>query len=190
MISGIGYNSGGKYQSRENGKQSYGYTTWKHMIERCYDPKYLELFPTYLGCSVEPYFLDFQNFMAWATEQQGFGRDKTALDKDLLKKGNKEYNRKTCVFIPRELNGALVSCAARRGEFPVGVSLNQRKYMVTLSYNGKNKNLGRYSSVSEAYEVYKKAKELRLKQLAEKYKNDINPLAYDALMRYTVDITD
>jgi len=42
----------------------------------------------------------------------------------------------------------------------------------------------------EAFAVYKEAKELHIKSLAEKWKNDLDPRVYKALMNYVVEITD
>lgn len=55
---------------------------------------------------------------------------------------------------------------------------------------GKTHNLGRYHTVEEAFYAYKKAKELHIREVAEKYKGDISPRVYDALINYTVEITD
>ena len=35
------------------------------MLMRCYDPKYQEKEPTYKGCRVEDYLLNFQHMCEW-----------------------------------------------------------------------------------------------------------------------------
>lgn len=190
MIAGVGVCDKGVFSSRSGKKQSPGYITWKHMIERCYDPKYLAQYPTYKGCEVSEDFKSFQKFMAWATTQKGYGDSKVALDKDLLFKGNKMYSGETCVFIPREINVLLTKANAVRGGCPIGVSVNRGKYMATLCYFGKNKNLGRFETPSEAFNVYKAAKEAHIKILAEKYKEVLDSRAYVALQSYLVNETD
>lgn len=190
MIVGVGVCDKGEFSARDGKKQSSGYITWKHMIERCYDPKYAAKFPTYACCEVAEEFKSFQGFMVWATKQKGYGEPKVALDKDLLAKGNKIYSPDTCIFIPRDINVLLTKANARRGEYPLGVSLNQGRYMATLCYFGRNKNLGRFHSPEEAFEAYKKAKEAHIKFLASQYKDVLDKRAYVALQSYVVEITD
>ena len=42
----------------------------------------------------------------------------------------------------------------------------------------------------EAFLAYKQAKELHIKEVANKWKDQIDPRVYEALMNYTVEITD
>ena len=42
----------------------------------------------------------------------------------------------------------------------------------------------------EAFNAYKQAKEAFIKEQANKWKSEIDPRAYEALMNYTVEITD
>ena len=55
---------------------------------------------------------------------------------------------------------------------------------------GKNTTLGYYDNEYDAHLAYKQAKEAYLKQLADKYKDMLDPRAYEALYNYTVDIDD
>ena len=59
-VYGVGYLGEGKYKTRENGKTTDEYNIWRHMLQRCYDPKYQERYPTYKGCKVEDKWLNFQ----------------------------------------------------------------------------------------------------------------------------------
>ena len=56
--------------------------------------------------------------------------------------------------------------------------------------NGKSTYLGIYNTETEAFKAYKQTKENYLKELAEKWKDKIDPRAYHALINYTVEITD
>lgn len=78
------------------------------MIERCYDPKYQDRSPTYIGCSVDNEWLNFQNFAEWLTNHDYYnlGYD---LDKDLLTKGSKIYSPLHCSLIPSEINVAIIT---------------------------------------------------------------------------------
>ena len=55
---------------------------------------------------------------------------------------------------------------------------------------GGSKWLGLFKTEIEAFKAYKEAKESYLKELAEKWKDKIDIRAYEALMNYTVEITD
>lgn len=59
-----------------------------------------------------------------------------------------------------------------------------------MSLGSEREYLGSFQNPNEAFEAYKKAKEAHIKVLANKYKDQIDPRAYDALMRYEVKITD
>ena len=60
-----GYLGEGKYRMSENGKITDGHNIWYNMLKRCYDPKYQERYPSYKGCEVEEYLLNFQNMSEW-----------------------------------------------------------------------------------------------------------------------------
>ena len=59
-----------------------------------------------------------------------------------------------------------------------------------MGFFGKVKTLGNYKTELEAFNAYKAAKEAYLKELAEKWKSEIDPRAYDALINYQVEMTD
>ena len=54
----------------------------------------------------------------------------------------------------------------------------------------KSEHLGSFNTELEAFKAYKKAKESFVKEQAEKWKSQIDPRAYEALMSYQVEITD
>ena len=55
---------------------------------------------------------------------------------------------------------------------------------------GKQEHLGSFKTELEAFNAYKQAKEAFIKEQANKWKSEIDPRAYEALMNYTVEITD
>ena len=112
---------------------------------------------------------------------------------DLLVKGNKIYSENTCVFIPPEINSVLIKSDKIRGKHPIGVYwCNTKKVFVAqVSKNkGKSEHLGLFKTELEAFNAYKEAKESFIKEQAEKWKGKIDNRAYNALMNYTVEITD
>ena len=79
-----------------------------------------------------------------------------------------------------------------RGTNYIGVSYNKsaNKFRAYLYKNDKQQHLGYFNTELEAFNTYKIAKESYLKELANKWKDKIDPRAYNALMNYQVEITD
>ena len=182
---------------KHNGVVTKQASVWMSMIDRCYSDKVQIRRPRYKGCMVSDYFMTYSNFEDWCNKQIGFdslddfGRS-FELDKDLLNKGNKVYSENTCVFIPQEINKSLEKANSARGEYPIGVCFDKsrNKYKSKIKKFGKAVNLGRYDTIIEAFNAYKQAKENYLKELAEKWKSQIDERAYLALMNYEAHIDD
>ena len=192
-VYGVGYFGIGEFKSiDENGKQTKCYNTWKGMHERCYDPKYQEKHQTYKGCTVCQLWNNYQEFAKWDNENYyEVGNERMALDKDILKKGNKVYSAETCVYVPQSINKLFTKSNKTRGEYYIGVTKHGNKFQALLNKgNGTSIALGTYDTPEEAFQVYKHAKEQYIKEVAEEYKEKIDPRVYEALMNYEVDIND
>ena len=184
---------GTKYPSTINGVQIKEYELWKNMLERCYSDTYKKKHPTYKDCEASENFKSFEYFYEWCNKQIGFGNQGWHLDKDLLTKGNKAYSEDSCIFIPNEINLLLIKCTASRGEHLIGVSWHKRDkaFIARVSMSkGKREYLGCFKTEIEAFNAYKQAKESFIKEQADKWKDQIDPRAYEALMNYEVDIDD
>ena len=184
---------GTKHPSTINGRNIKEYVLWQRMLERCYSDGFKKKNPTYIDCEVSENFKSYEYFYEWCYKQIGFGVGGFELDKDLLVKGNKVYNESTCVFIPAEINLLLIKRDASRGEHLIGVSWCKRDkaFVAQVSRNkGKPERLGYFKTEIEAFNAYKKAKEVFVKEVAEKWKSQIDERAYNALMNYEVEIDD
>jgi hypothetical protein len=180
----IGFLGQGYYNMKEHPK---AYIKWRGMLERCYCKKYHSKKPTYIGCSVADDWHNFQNFAQWFYENN---TESFELDKDILLKENKIYSPKTCCFVPSEVN-VLFTKNIRRGKYPVGVSLHREgKFQASMSVNNKQIYLGLYNTPEEAFQVYKTAKEKYIKEVADKWKDQIIDKVYEAMYNYQVEITD
>ena len=126
----------------------------------------------------------------WCQNQIGFEGCDFSLDKDLIYKGNKEYNENNCVFIPIEINSVLIKRQSDRGLLPIGVTKNKEGFQAQCSVYSVSKKLGTYSTTELAFNAYKVFKEEHIKELTEKYKDTIDPRAYKALLNYEVHIDD
>jgi len=190
LVFGVGFNDG-KYPAKVNDKRTKEYETWYNLLLRCYSPSIHEKFPTYTSCSVGENFKNYSYFRDWCQSQTGFGFKGFQLDKDLLLKGNKVYSEDTCLFLPRELNVLLTSGKAVRGSLPVGVTLQSGRFKAQCCIDKPlPRFIGYFDTPELAFQAYKQAKEAFIKRQAEKWKNFIDPRAYEALMRYEVSITD
>lgn len=106
-VYGVGYYGHGKYSARTNSEKTEEYIKWFSMFVRCYDEKYQEKQPTYIGCSVSEDFHNFQNFAEWYNRNKYECNYPLELDKDFLYEGNKVYSPSTCCLIPKEINNQI-----------------------------------------------------------------------------------
>ena len=197
-VYGIGCIGVGNYKVSENGKSTKIYSTWHSMLQRCYDEKYQEKYPTYIDCEVCEEWLNFQDFGKWYDENYyEIEGQRMNLDKDILFKHNKVYSSETCIFVPQTINKLFVKSDKTRGESVIGTSPRKNgKYQVGCSLinpeTGKSKYeyLGICDTQEKAFEVYKYYKERNIKEVADYYKELIPVKLYNALYEYVVEIND
>ena len=165
------------------------YRDWNNMMQRCYGKSNFPSKPAYKECFVCEEWCSFLKFREWFDENYIEGY---FLDKDVLIKGNKIYSPNTCSYIPSFINTLLLNCRSARGKYPIGVQKRKYGFCVKLWKQGEQHYIGFYKNEEDAFLAYKKAKELYIKDVAQKYYNDgkITKRVYDALMKYEVEITD
>lgn len=133
------------------------YNTWRGILNRCYKGK----LKNYIGVSVCDDWLYFSNFKKWYdTQSYAAGKE---VDKDLLFYQNKVYSPDTCVLVSKEVNQFLVTCNGRRGNYPLGVSKDNRNGKIRArvlgeTLKGKSDWLGYFKSVEEAHRAWQKSK--------------------------------
>ena len=173
---------------KQSESQSYSFQLWKNMLKRCYSEVSFKKSPSYEQCLTSETFNDYQQFKTWCNSQLGFGNTGWELDKDILVKGNKIYSEDTCCFVPKEINLLLVKHDKGRGDYLLGVDYhkNRKQFRARCS----DKHLGWFNTEIEAFNAYKQAKEDYIKEVAEKWKDQIDPRVYEALMSYEVEITN
>ena len=199
-VYGVGYLGVGKYKSIDkNKKRTKVYIIWQSMLMRCYDPYYINKYPTYIDCYVCDEWLNFQNFAEWFYENiYNCNNERMELDKDILIKGNKIYSSDTCILIPHRINVLFIKADKMRGEYPIGLtydkSSNNLKVQCNVFENDKKKKkyLGNFplNRPFQAFYTYKIFKEKYIKQVADEYKNLIPQKLYDAMYSYEVEIND
>ena len=165
------------------------------MLTRCNDEQYKTQHATYdkVDCCNE--WLNFENFKNWMEQEENFNKILTEefhLDKDIVSKGNKFYCPELCCLVPQKINKLFTKRDTERGIYPIGVCKKNQKYQARCNANGKNKYLGVFDSIEEAFLAYKNYKENIIKQIAQEeyYKGNITQKCYEAMMTYRVEITD
>lgn len=194
LVSGVGFMGEGDAIASLNGKATMQYSTWYNMIKRCYDVKYHKKRPTYVGCLVCKEWHNFQTFSKWFDENYyEIDTERMCLDKDILVKGNKIYSPETCIFVSHNINCLFIKKKTERGNYPIGVHFdkNNNKYVSKCGDNlGGSIEIGRFSTVEEAFHHYKQVKEGVIKKVANKYKDIIPSVLYEVMMKYEVEIND
>ena len=173
---------------KQSESQSYSFQLWKNMLKRCYSEVSFKKSPSYEQCLTSETFNDYQQFKTWCNSQLGFGNTGWELDKDILVKGNKIYSEDTCCFVPKEINLLLVKHDKGRGDYLLGVDYHKNRKQFRARCG--DKHLGWFNTELEAFRAYKEAKEAYIKEVANKWKDQIDPKVYEALMKYEVEITD
>lgn len=157
------------------------YMHWYLMLSRCYYDKALRLNPSYSDVRVCDEWLTYSNFKKWFDEHYVEGWQ---LDKDILVKGNKVYSPDTCCFVPKQINSLFIRHKKKKDSLPIGVSKRGKKYVSMLSM----KYLGRFDTPEEAFDAYKMAKEAHIKEMADKWKDKLDPKVYNTLYNWEMEL--
>lgn len=144
------------------------YQTWLNMIKRGYSKRRKSLFPTYRDVTVCEEWHSFMNFRKWMIQQDWKGNH---LDKDIIVTGNKVYGPEFCAFVDPSLNMFTTDSAAARGEWPIGVSWQERakKFHSRCSnpFTKKYEHLGYFNCPNQAHQAWKARKHELACQLAD-----------------------
>lgn len=195
-VFGVGFLGEGIYcdQNKISKIGKIQHNIWRDMLRRCYLKTHPEKRPTYQDCTVCNEWHNFQVFAKWYDENYYEVNDEVmCIDKDILYKGNKIYSPKTCIFAPEKVNILFTKSDAIRGECPIGVYYRKDtgKYVAQCNNGGKVQVfLGSHSTSKRAFCAYREYKENLIKEIADKYKDQIPQKLYDALYTYKVEITD
>ena len=180
-VYGIGFLGKGVYKGC---KYSKLYDIWNKILQRCYSEKSRYKYKSYKDITVCEEWHNFQNFAKWYEENynpetmQGWH-----LDKDILSISCKAYSPKTCCFVPNEINSFFV----KREKVECSDKI---KFRARIRKNNKEYCLSSFNTQKEAFQKYKTAKEKHIKEVADKWKDQIAEKVYQAMYNYKVEITD
>lgn len=186
VMCGIGYRGSDDFE-----RNSESYFRWHDMLSRCYNAKFHEHQPQYIGCTVCEEWLNYSNFKVWYDQNKIPGQ-RMDLDKDILFKGNTVYSPETCCFVPHCINTLFLNCKKCRGDCPLGVHFDKDKgkYRAEMAFMGKSVKLGTFETAEDAFARYKEYKEDFIKDMAELHKNELPDKVYQAMLNWTVEIGD
>lgn len=188
IMCGIGYRGREDVDCRAK-----AYLRWHDMMNRCYNDKFHEKQPQYRDCTVCEEWWNFCNFEKWYDEHYYEIEDEIMdLDKDILFKGNKEYGPDSCCVIPHCINTLFINGKKGRGDLPLGTWYDREKgkYRASMSYQGISIKIGSFKTKDDAFKRYKTYKEDFIKDVAEQYKGKIPDKVYQAMLNWTIEITD
>lgn len=179
-----GYIGVGQYEQTYNQKSTKAYDAWLRMFDRCYNKKYHEIYPTYIGCDICEEWHNFQNFAKWFYDNYyEIDGETMEVDKDWYIVGNKIYSPENCCISPNIINTCILTHdKIKNFDMPVGVSWHKNgSYIARCSDHGKRKTIGYYHCVQDAEKAYWIYKINYVERLAEEYKSYIPMRLYDAM---------
>lgn len=175
--------------NNKNNRSTLPYMFWKNILTRCFDKKVQIKYPTYKNCYICDEWLSFANFCIWFDENfYQVENERMELDKDILMKGNKIYFPERCIFVPQSINTLLTKQQNDRGLYKIGVTNWCGDFVYQISKG--DKRLIYKCRSEEGFKFYKTEKERYIKEIANRYKENIPLKLYYALINYCVDIDD
>lgn len=169
-VHGVGFIGEGEFQRKTHTKL---YLTWQHMLGRCYNKDIQNNQPRYKGCKVVTKWHNFQNFCADVTKMPNCVKPGFEFDKDLRVKYNKTYGNSYCSFVPRKVNNVISFIKHRDSK--IGILNPGKLYHAQGSFGGKRKTSKGFVTKEQAHKEYLRYKKIYLKQVVDKYIDDLHP---------------
>lgn len=179
-----------------NGKKvtKKSYSVWRGMLDRCYDERFQDQYPSYKGCFVCNEWLFYSNFEIWYNKNIPDKANRWELDKDILIQGNKEYSPDTCCFVPQEINSMFTFSNSARGKYPLGVlfSKNKMSFQVSIRKDREVIKKEGFLTAKDAYLWYLEKKKEHIQEKADKAKQEglISNKVYQAILNFKVEDVD
>lgn len=189
---GVGYLGDGEYKSRINNVKTDAYLKWGSMLTRCYSEKYINKI-NYDDCFVCNEWKNFQNFARWYYDNiYELDNESIELDKEIKYKGCRYYSPQTCLLVPHRINTIICNRANYRGQYAIGVTINQNsgKYIANCNSDNERVYLGTYYTERDAFVAYKHFKEAEIKRVSELYRGRIPDEIIEYIQKYEVSEND
>lgn len=143
------------------------YQSWVGMLERSCCEKYKAKNPTYKDVTVCNEWLLYSKYKSWALKQDWQGK---CLDKDIIKKGNRQYAPENCCFVSVAVNNMVANNRIDNDDLPPGVNWDGRieKFVARCrDGHGKCAYLGSFDNPQDAEMEYNWFKYGIIKKAAE-----------------------
>lgn len=158
------------------------FQAWQNMLARAYSKSYHSRYPTYIGVTVCDEWRSFMKFREWWLTNHVDGWE---LDKDLLSDGG-IYSPKSCIYIPRWLNGFLCGADAARGGLPIGVRYEDSRGLFRSECShpitGRKIFIGRFTCQDKAHQAWL-SKKISIANELKEAMNSIDARIYDAVVK-------
>jgi hypothetical protein len=175
-VYGMGYLGEGKYNTGDSRTYDFAhirYRDWKRMLRYCLkDVKPDKNIPINKNEEVCLEWLNFQNFAKWYDENYYPIAGQTMhINNNIIKPGNKIYSPDTCLFVPRNIDRLF---STNKYNLPQGIGKHKNKYSIQHK-TFKERNITKFgiNSLEEAIGIITEIKINELKELVDKYKNEI-----------------
>lgn len=188
LLFGVGYFGEGKYKSRigsasKGGKRVRSYLQWTNMLSRCYDKNYIST-EVYTDVFVSPEWHNYQTFAEWYDNQSKYivsGENiRFELDKDLmaLDFNNREYSPETCCLLPNDINTKITNKFKPNADLLYGIRRVKAGFAPRSDFAIRNL---RFDTQEECSQAVKNFKVQEIRNLANKYKDNLRPDVYKLL---------
>lgn len=178
IVLGVGCVGVGAYKcAGESRSNTPEYEVWRGILRRCHD-KNSTSYARYgmRGVTIQSNWYNFQNFAEWYTRQPAYFK-RWHLDKDLVDYNTLEYNTVNCTLVPPAINSlftggfkTIVPFIKGKGKWVVQIQIGEKCF----NGNKRQSYFGDYSDQQEALDAYFKHKIAHVKDVASRYKDDLD----------------
>lgn len=162
---------------------------WNNVLQRCYCEKFHERQPTYKNVVVCESWLTYSKFEEDILAMENvnkFLNENWALDKDLIKIGNKVYSKDTCCFVPKSLNSKLSSIENCLEDGKGVRKLPHGTYRVMLSHS----HIGCFKTYEEAVIVSRKVKIAHILKVVDEHKGLVDERALNGVVSFLSKVSE
>jgi len=184
-VCGVGYVGGKKYS---RSKDSRAYSSWMHMIWRCYGDNGQDL--SYKDCVVCEEWKNFQVYAQWFYDNYyEVPGCLMSVDKDLISQNSRTYSPSTCCILPDCINSMIITQPRKQ---------KQSQYYGVLYYSNKRSPYGvnyytkegykrkkMFRTEHDAYDFFVVEIENRIKAKAQEIKQYLPTKIFEAIMAFS-----